>query len=90
MSVTTPVSATNALKVKVRYQQKVLNAGNKIDIGIELNLLSSKVITDLAYHEIFTRCLRQEIDASRLLVLFTGTLSAVSASRGGWTLTLRT
>ena len=69
MSVTTPVSATNALKAKVRYQQKALNVGNKIDVGIELNLLSSKVITDLAYHEIFTRRLRQEIDASRLLVL---------------------
>jgi len=30
VSVTALVSAMNALKLKVRYQQKVLDAGNKI------------------------------------------------------------
>jgi len=39
-------SATNALlKAKVRYQQKALDAGNKINVGIELKILSSKVMT---------------------------------------------
>ena len=45
MSVTALVSATNALKAKVRYQQKVLDAGNKINVGIELKMLGSKVMT---------------------------------------------
>jgi len=35
----------NALKAKVRYQQKALNAGNKINVGIELKFLGSKVMT---------------------------------------------
>ena len=38
-------SATNALKAKVRYQQKALDAGNKINVGIELRILGSKVMT---------------------------------------------
>ena len=42
MSVTTLASATNALKAKVRYQQKALDAGN---VGIELKILGSKVMT---------------------------------------------
>ena len=45
VSVTTLASATNALKAKVRYQQKALNTGNKINIGIELKILGSKVMT---------------------------------------------
>jgi len=45
VSVTTLVSATNALKAKVRYQQKALDAGNKINVGIELKILVSKVMT---------------------------------------------
>jgi len=45
VSVTALASATNALKAKVRYQQKVLDAGNKINVGIELKILHSKVMT---------------------------------------------
>jgi len=45
VSVTALVSAMNALKAKVRYQQKALNAGNKINIGIELKILDLKVMT---------------------------------------------
>ena len=47
VSVTTLASATNALKAKVRYQQKALDAraGNKINVGIELKILGSKVMT---------------------------------------------
>ena len=44
-SVTALTSATNALKTKVRYQQKALDAGNKINVGIELKILGSKVMT---------------------------------------------
>ena len=44
-SVTALASATNASKAKVRYQQKALNAGNKINVGIELKILGSKVMT---------------------------------------------
>ena len=39
VSVTALASATNALKAKVRYQQKALDAGNKISVGIELKIL---------------------------------------------------
>jgi len=45
VSVTTLASTTNALKAKVRYQQKALDAGNKINVEIELKILSSKVMT---------------------------------------------
>ena len=45
VSVTTLASATNALKAKVRYQQKALDAGNKINVGIALKILGSKVMT---------------------------------------------
>jgi len=45
VSVTALASDTNALKAKVRYQQKALEAGNKINIGIELKILGSKVMT---------------------------------------------
>jgi len=45
VSVTTLASAMNALKAKVRYQQKALNAGNKMNVGIELKFLGSKVMT---------------------------------------------
>ena len=38
-------SAMNALKAKIRYQQKALDAGNKINVGIELKILGSKVMT---------------------------------------------
>ena len=43
--VTALASATNALKAKVRYQQKALDAGNKINVGIALKILGSKVMT---------------------------------------------
>ena len=42
VSVTALANATNALKAKVRYQQKALDAGNKINVGFELG---SKVMT---------------------------------------------
>ena len=45
VSVTALANATNALKAKVRYQQKALDAGNKINVGIELKILGSKVMT---------------------------------------------
>ena len=45
MSVTALASATNALKAKVRYQQKALDAGNKVNVGIELEILGSKVMS---------------------------------------------
>ena len=45
LSVTALASTTNALKAKVRYQQKALDAGNKINVGIELKILGSKVMT---------------------------------------------
>ena len=69
VSVTALVGATSSLKAKVRYQQKSLHAGNKTNVEIELKSLSSKLWQLLAYHEIFTRRLWQEIDASRALVL---------------------
>jgi len=49
VSVTGLASATNALKAKVRYQQKALDAGNKIDVGIELKVLGSKVMTIISF-----------------------------------------
>jgi len=45
VSVTNLASTTNALKAKVRYQQKALDAGNKLNVGIELKILGSKVMT---------------------------------------------
>jgi len=45
VSVTALASATNALKAKVRYQHKALDAGSKINVGIELKILCSKVMT---------------------------------------------
>jgi len=45
VSVTILASTLNALKAKVRYQQKVLDTGNKINIGIELKILGLKVMT---------------------------------------------
>ena len=45
VSVTALASATNALKAKVRYQRKALDAGNKINVGIELKILGSTVMT---------------------------------------------
>ena len=44
-SATTLASAMNALKAKVRYQLKALDAWNKINIRIELKILGSKVMT---------------------------------------------
>jgi len=38
VSVTALASATNALKAKIRYQQKALDAGNKLNVGIELKI----------------------------------------------------
>jgi len=45
VSVTALASATNALKAKVRYKQKALDAQNKMNVGIELIILNSKVMT---------------------------------------------
>ena len=45
VSVAALVSATSPLKVKARYQQKALDAGNKMNVGIELKVLSSKIMT---------------------------------------------
>jgi len=44
VSVTALASATNALKAKVRYQQKALDAG-KINVEIELKILGLRVMT---------------------------------------------
>ena len=50
VSVTTLVSTMNALKPKVRYQQKALDAGNKINVGIELKIiLSLKTVTVISF-----------------------------------------
>jgi len=38
------LEAVSPLIGKVRYQQKVLDIGNKINIGIELKILGSKVM----------------------------------------------
>ena len=43
--VTALANATNALEAKVRYQQKALDAGNKRNVGIELKILGSNVVT---------------------------------------------
>ena len=45
VSVAALESATSPLKVKARYQQKALDAGNKMSVGIELKVLSSKIMT---------------------------------------------
>ena len=45
VSVAALESATSPLKVKARYQQKALDAGNKMNVGIELKVLSSKIMT---------------------------------------------
>jgi len=45
VSVTALANATNTLKAKVRYQQKALNAGNKINVGIGLKILGLKDMT---------------------------------------------
>ena len=63
------MSATNALKAEVRYQQKALDAGNKINVGIELKFSVQNLWQLLAYHESFAWRLQQEINASRSLVL---------------------
>jgi len=41
------VGATSPLESKVRYQQKVLDVGNRLNVGIELKIqiLDSKVMT---------------------------------------------
>ena len=53
VSVTTLASAMNVLKAKVRCQQKALNAGNKINIGIKLKILDSKVLTVISLPQNF-------------------------------------
>ena len=45
VSVAALVSVTSPLKVKVRYQQKALDAGNKMNVGTELKIHSLKVLT---------------------------------------------
>ena len=48
VSFTTLASATNALKAKVRHQQKALDAGNKINMEIELKIFGLKVMTAIS------------------------------------------
>jgi len=45
--ITALVGATSPLESKVRYQQKVLDVGNRLNVGIELKIqiLDSKVMT---------------------------------------------
>jgi len=45
VSVTALVGTTTPSKANVRYQQKALDMGNKINIGIELKSWGSKVMT---------------------------------------------
>jgi len=44
VSVTAVVSTVSPLIGRVRYQQKVLDIGNKMNMGIELKILGSKVM----------------------------------------------
>ena len=61
------MGATSPIKAKVRYQDKVHNVGDKINVGIE-NFMTVIMIA-IGYLEIFIQYLQQEIDASRSLVL---------------------
>jgi len=45
VSVTTLASVTNGLRAKVRYHQKALDTWNKSNVGNELKILGSKVMT---------------------------------------------
>jgi len=45
VSVTGLAGAISCLKAKVRYQQKTLDAGNKMNVGTELKIFSSTVIS---------------------------------------------
>ena len=45
VSVTALVGATRTLRPQLRYQKKALDARIKINIGIELKCLASKVMT---------------------------------------------
>jgi len=45
LTVSNPTESQNAIKAKVKYQQKALDAGNKINGGIELKSLGTKVMT---------------------------------------------
>ena len=45
VSVTAPAGATRPLQAKVMYQQENTRHGNKINVGIELKVLGSKVMT---------------------------------------------
>ena len=48
VSVTTLVGATSPLKAKVKYQQKAFNIRNKMNVGIELKILGTKVMTAIS------------------------------------------
>jgi len=61
--------SSSPLKAKVRYRQKALDIGNKINIGIKLKFSVQKLWQLLAYPKIFTWHLWQETDACRSLVL---------------------
>ena len=45
VSVTALTGIMSPLKAKVRSQQKALNEGNKLNVGIELKILSLKVVS---------------------------------------------
>ena len=69
VSVTALVGTVSLLKTKVvRYQWKLLDIVNKINIGIELKFSVWKHGYDrllaIAYNEIFTQCLGQELDTN--------------------------
>ena len=67
VSVTTVMSTVSPLKGKVRYKQKVLDVGTKMNLGKRSWF---KLWELLAYSEILTHNLRLEIDASMSPVLF--------------------
>jgi len=66
VSVTTVVSTVSPLIGKIRYQQKVLDIGNKMNLGKRSWF---KLWELLAYNEILTHNLLLEIDASMSPVL---------------------
>jgi len=45
VSVTALAGATSPLQAKIRHQQKALNVRNKMNVGLELKILSSIVMT---------------------------------------------
>ena len=54
MSVTALAGATRTLQAQLRYQKKALDTRIKTNVGIELKVLSSKVMTVVAHLENFS------------------------------------